>query len=530
MPVRYFDRYDENKNYDNYDHIIIGSGIAALSLAGCLAHFGQTSLILEKHHKPGGFTHSFKRKKAYQWDVGVHYIGGLAEDNPMNKIFKFLSNGELEWEYMGEVYDVIQIGEDTYEFVSGKKEHIAKIKAYFPEDTEAIDKYFALIDDSTKSNTSFFVEKVLPSWLSKLIGGRMKKKFLSYANKTTYEVISSLTSNKRLITVLCGQCGDYGLPPKQSSFAVHALIVNHFINGGYYPVGGAERIAHYISKKNQAKGCQVLVNAGVDEIVIKQDKVEGVRIGDKLIRCKSVISTAGIHNTMNKLLPTSLHAKFNYSPLDVEASSAHLCLYLGLNKSDEELKLPKYNLWYYEHDDIDEVFEEINYSNAGQKFTYLSFPSSKDRSWQENHPEQATIQALSLGKFEWFEKYQDQTVMKREQNYKAMKDAFEKNMLNKLYELFPQIKGNIAVSEVSSPLSTQSYANYAHGEIYGLAHNPARFNLPYLRFRTPIKGFLLAGQDIMTCGVGGALMSGILCSIPILRFKSRKLFKAIAKA
>ena len=31
-------------------------------------------LVLEKHYEAGGYTHVFKRK-GYEWDVGVHYIG-----------------------------------------------------------------------------------------------------------------------------------------------------------------------------------------------------------------------------------------------------------------------------------------------------------------------------------------------------------------------------------------------------------------------------------------------------------------------
>ena len=34
-----------------------------------------------------------------------------------------------------------------------------------------------------------------------------------------YEVLSELTDNKELIAVLCGQWGDYGLPPKKISFS-----------------------------------------------------------------------------------------------------------------------------------------------------------------------------------------------------------------------------------------------------------------------------------------------------------------------
>lgn len=526
MPKRYFHRYNKDLKIEPYDHIIIGSGMAGLTLAACLAHFGQTSLILEKHHKPGGFTHSFKRKRGYQWDVGVHYVGGMTKNRPLSKIFNFLSNNELEWEYMGDVYDVIEIGGDRYDFVSGKKKHIAKIKEYFPEETEAIDKYFKLIDDTVKLNQNFFLEKTLPPFLSKTVGRMMKKNFFSFSRKTTYEVLKSLTDNERLITVLCAQCGDYGLPPKRSSFSIHAMVVNHFIYGGYYPKGGADRIAHFISKKIESQGCKVLVNAGVDKIIVTNQQVQGVQIQDRIITCNSVISTAGVHNTFHHLLSPEESKHCGYPSTEIPASTGHMCLYLGLNKSDDELELPKHNIWSYEHDDIDSVFSEITPENAGQKFAYLSFPSAKDPEWQAKFPNKSTIQALSLGEYEWFKDYKDLKVMKRGEEYESMKKAFEKSMLQKLYQLFPKIKGNIEVSEVSTPLSTRTYCNYQHGEIYGLSHTPERFEQEYLRFNTKIKGLRLSGQDIVTAGVGGALMAGLLCSVNILGLKSIKLLKS----
>ncbi len=54
----------------HYDVIMIGSGMGALTTASILAQIGKKRvLLLERHFKPGGFTHSFRRKK-YEWDVG----------------------------------------------------------------------------------------------------------------------------------------------------------------------------------------------------------------------------------------------------------------------------------------------------------------------------------------------------------------------------------------------------------------------------------------------------------------------------
>ena len=74
----------------NYDTVVIGSGIGGLTTAACLAKGGQKVLVLERHYTPGGFTHTFERKK-YIWDVGVHYIGEVSRpDASMRRIFDYI--------------------------------------------------------------------------------------------------------------------------------------------------------------------------------------------------------------------------------------------------------------------------------------------------------------------------------------------------------------------------------------------------------------------------------------------------------
>ena len=58
------------------DVIIVGSGISGLCCGAMLSMEGKKVLILEKHFKLGGYTHTFKRK-GFEWDVGIHYIGSV---------------------------------------------------------------------------------------------------------------------------------------------------------------------------------------------------------------------------------------------------------------------------------------------------------------------------------------------------------------------------------------------------------------------------------------------------------------------
>ena len=71
-------------------------------------------------------------------------------------------------------------------------------------------------------------------------------------------------------------------------------------------------------------------------------------------------------------------------------------------------------------------------------------------------------------------------------------------------------EGKIDVCEVSSPLTTEHFANYQKGEIYGLEHAPKVFRVKLLRAQTPIKNLYMTGQDVVTVGIGGALMSGLI--------------------
>jgi len=166
----------------------------------------------------------------------------------------------------------------------------------------------------------------------------------------------------------------------------------------------------------------------------------------------------------------------------------------------------------------------LTLQNTTDKFTYISFPSAKDSLWDKKHKNTSTIQAISMGKHNWFSEFENQQCMNRDQKYLDLEKEFEHYMLNKLYSILPQIKDHIVYTEVSTPLSTQHFSNYQKGEIYGLNHTPERFVLPFLRPDTKIKGLKLTGQDITLVGIGGAMSSGLLTVISILKMKTWRIF------
>ena len=85
-----------------------------------------------------------------------------------------------------------------------------------------------------------------------------------------------------------------------------------------------------------------------------------------------------------------------------------------------------------------------------------------------------------------------------------------------LYDKLPQLKGKVDYHEVSTPLSSAYFCAWQRGELYGLDHDPQRFREDWLSPRTEIPGLWLTGQDVLSCGVVGAMMAGMLTATAIL--------------
>jgi all-trans-retinol 13,14-reductase len=126
-----------------------------------------------------------------------------------------------------------------------------------------------------------------------------------------------------------------------------------------------------------------------------------------------------------------------------------------------------------------------------------------------------------------FAAWRDTRWQKRGADYAAVKRALATQLLDVLYQHVPQARGAVEIAELSTPLSTRHFADHPQGEIYGVAHTPARFRHPLLRPQTPVRGLFLTGADVATCGVGGALIGGALCASAILR---RNLIDAARRA
>ena len=506
-------RYRPNRLAEHYDVLVIGSGMGGLTTAALLSDLGQKVCVLEQHYTAGGYTHSYERE-GYEWDVGVHYIGDVGKPTRTRRMFDYLSDGALKWAPMAPEYDRFFVGDKTYCAVAGKAAFRDNLIRQFPDEQVAIDRYLALLKQASGATYQATMTRVLKPWQRQLAGPLIKWRTPDLLYRSTYEVLRELTDNQDLIATLCGQWGDMGLPPKRSAFMAHAMIARHYMYGGFYPVGGSWQIAKTIIPKIQAAGGEVFTYARVARIDVEDGRVSGVTMKDgHRIRASQVVSSAGVVNTFEHLLAPDVVTAGGYAEklTRVTPSFAHLGVYIGLQQSAEALDLPKTNFWIYPHNDYDAAVDAfVRDKGAPFPVVYISFPSAKDPDYERRHPGTATIEVVAPAPYEWFARWEDTIWGKRGDDYEAFKAELGERLMRHVYDKLPQLNHQVDYYEVSTPLSTNWFAGYRHGELYGLDHTPERLQQDWLGPRTRIKGLWLTGQDTLTCGVTGAMMAGML--------------------
>lgn len=524
-------RYRPGRAADHYDVVVIGSGIGGLCCAALLSRLGKRVCVLEQHYTAGGFTHSYERE-GYEWDVGVHYIGEVHKPHaPLRRIFDVISDGQLQWAPMDAVYDRIIIGDRHYDFVAGRENLSAELKRHFPDEAEAIDAYFRIVTEVSRSMQTFFAGQAMPPTLARAYELLRPYRVPKQCFMTTRAVLESLTDNQQLIAVLTGQWGDYGLPPAEASFLMHAAVTKHYFAGGNYPVGGSWKIADTIIPVIRAGGGEVFTYARVARIRTDGNRATGVVMEDgSEIGADTVVSGAGARLTFGQLLDADLRQRHGFPEklLEVKPSSGHLCLYAGFKGTAAELGLPKTNLWVYPNADHEGNVQQFLADPLNTlPMLYISFPSAKDPAWEQHYPDRSTVEVITLGKYEWFAPWADKTWNQRGEDYEALKQRFTERMLEGLYQQMPQLRDRLDYCELSTPLSTVWFNAYDRGEIYGLDHPPERFHQRWLHPVTPVKGLYTTGQDVVTAGVGGALMGGVMTAAAMMSPRPDKVFKLL---
>lgn len=518
---------------NHYDTIVIGSGIGGLTCASLLAQIEKRSvLVLERHFTPGGFTHMFRRKKRYEWDVGVHYVGEMYPGGRYRTLLDFVTEGQVDWNAMPERYDRFIYPDLSFDARSGAGRLREDLIARFPHQRDAIDRYFEDVVSAARWFGRLMLSKLLPTRLASLArilrtpGSRL-------ALATTRDYLDSRFSDRRLKAIVASQWGNFGLPPHRSAFAIHALSVCHMFDGGYYPVGGAKTIAQSIVPIIERHDGRVLTRHKVSRILIDAGKAVGVEAisrgrGQSVSQqftANCIISNAGAFITYDQLVGNSAPVPVRNALKNFPDSMSHVCLYLGFKDSPARLGFKGENHWIYDDYDHDALYHRRDDVLQGTIHScFASFPSLKDPQ-ASGH----TAELITFLDFAPFKQWTGNPWKKRGQEYEAVKARIAEGMLRLMEAHYPGFRTLIDYQELSTPLTIDSLTGHRAGAVYGLPAIPEKFSLPWLTPRTPIRNLYLTGADIAGHGIVGALMGGFMTTLVVTR-KRRALLRLLLNA
>ncbi|GIX40902.1 MAG: phytoene dehydrogenase [Leptospiraceae bacterium] len=524
---------------NHYDAIIIGTGIGGLTTASLLSQlFQKRVLLLEQHFKIGGFTHTFKRKD-FEWDVGIHYIGNMEEGSSLCKLVNFLTEGKLHWNKMKEPFEEFINPEIRLKVYGNKERYIEELIQYFPKEKDNIVEYFNDIEKTSKWFSMHVSFKSLPKPLNLLPS---PLQFAKNALITTKEYLDYRFQDPVLKSIIVSRWGDYGLPPSKSTFIIHSLIEEHYFNGGWYPDGGSSKIAETILPTIYKNGGEVLLSHRVDEILIKNNTAIGVKVshiqGEKVREEKEffadvIVSNAGIYNTLTKMisennLSINIQNKISQIKKDLEEllmdSMSNVTLYLGLKDNPENHQIEGRNYWIYRYLDHDEAFTKKRELLEGKPTgVYVSFPSLKN-----NNAKAHTAEIISFVDYEPFIKWKGFPWKNRGESYENLKNMITESLIDFTSKYIHNLPSLIEYKELSTPITNEFFSHHPRGVIYGIPCTKKRFEKDWIGPHTPIQNLFITGADASTPGFAGAMMGGFASTAAIMSFKSvLSLFKLL---
>ncbi len=408
-------------------------------------------------------------------------------------------------------YDVFCYPGLTLKVPKGRENFERALAEAFPAEKQAIAKYFRDVHRASNWFSRHVMAMVTPqpmSWTVEAVNRLTEKPAL----QTTQQYLESHIRDERLRGVLASQWADYGLPPGRSAFVAHAIIVNHYLNGAWYPAGGAGEIPKAASSVIQAAGGQLLPGHEVTKIILEGNRAVGVEVRSTKgkeqtrveFRAPVIVSDAGAWNTFTRLLPAEavpFRAELETPPEGLEAVE----LFLGLKRDPRELGFRGENYWLFDSFDHDQISARRNELLDGRApMAYLSFPSLKDPRARSH-----TAEVVAPFSYRALEAFREEPWRRRGSDYDSVKDRMTGALLDLVERQHPGFRDLVAYAELATPLTFETFTAAPSGTIYGYPATPERFRKPWLAPKTPISNLYLTGADAGVLGVMGALMGGV---------------------
>lgn len=454
-----------------YDVIVIGAGNGGLAAAATCAKEGLSTLLLERHNIPGGSASSFVRGR-FEFEPSLHELAGAGDEKEIGSIeamFRRLG-GDVDWFKHESTFRLVVPAKegDKDTFVNedgvlvsvdarmpvGFENFARKLDEIVPGSYESCMKAFDLSTRMFKAFDCLDDLKKLPGSLKDL------PDIMRMSTHTINEGLDALGMPKKAQDIFSTYWCYMGAPGSIFDFLYYMCVLHSYVkNGTGIPRLRSHEMSLALDKVIRDNGGDIWYNSEVTKIIMENGKPAGVVInGEKEVYAKRFICNAYPYKVFSELIDKKEVPERQFKMLNSRKVACTLTtVYLGMNKTKEELGIKDYSVFIAPDSDSDKQYEAAQNFKSG--FCIINCLNEIIPDCTPEGTSQLFLTTMTFG-----------DVMKdvRPQDYKKFKTEIARDMIETCEKaLNISITPYIEEIEIALPPTFARYLNTPLGTPYG---------------------------------------------------------------
>ncbi len=450
---------------DQYDVVVIGSGLAGLTSANLLARQGYKVLLLEHHYQLGGMATWFKRRRGHIFDISLH---GFPVG--MKKSCRKYWTDEIA-------------------------ERIVQLKGIRFENPQ-----FSLRTTFDRQDfTRLLIEKfgITPETVQRFFDTARGMNFYDDQQRTVRALFEEFFPGRSDVVRLLMEPITYANGSTLDDPAItYGIVFSNFMHKGVYTFqGGTDALVTSMRAELKRNGVDVRIRTLVEKIEVSPDRrVTGVVVNGRRIGCRAVMSNANLKSTVLKLVgPEHFDPHFVEETQAVRLNNSSCQVYIALKPGEGFDSSCGDLLFHSEHEGFDvQAMLSRTISSRTFSFYYPQTRPGSDR-W-------LIVSSTNANYDDWASLPEDE--------YEAAKADLCETTLDCLERYIPDVRAKLDHIEASTPRTFEHYTRHQLGASFGTKFEGLKVSetLP-----EQIEGLYHAGSvGIIMSGWLGAVNYGVI--------------------
>lgn len=451
-----------------YDVVIIGSGLGGLICARQLARQGRSVVVLERQHTPGGCLQSYRRGD-WEFDTGLHYVGGLAEGQSMHDAFERLGLLKLPWQRLDpDGFDLITIGDETFPLAEGYERFADTLAARFPQEREGLHRFADLLRHLPPMEQS----------------GQMN----------AYDYLTSLIHDPLLVNILSATAMRMELKRATLPLFTFAHSMSSYVQSSWRLKGSGNMLVKSLTDDIKAAGGEIRCQAEVSELKEHLGRIVAARCADgQSVEGRIFISDVHPALTFGWIKESSILKGIFRRRIGILENT------YGMFTAS--LVIKPGTLPYFNHNKY--VYRKANVWTFAEDTDTTGGVMVSARVPEDGSQYVRQIDLLTPMPWTLCHCWENTRVGRRGQSYEQQKEQMADECILLAERVIPGLSGMIEKRYTSTPLTWRDYTLSPQGSAFGIrkdCHSPL---MTILSPKTPISNLLLTGQSLVLHGLEG---------------------------